>query len=716
MLYLQSLAECQTLASVRKKITSFPKGEKAYDLLYADTMKRIANSKYRELAMCILSWAGWAKRPLIVRELQHALAVKDEELVLDRDNTISVEVIVSVCKGLVTVDPHTEIVRLIHYTTREYLESVAQDMFPIAECDIVDTCLSLMSSSQFASGRCQTDDEYQARLEKYPLYDYAVKNWGLHARLLASLKVGDVLGFLQSKPNVAAASQCLFAWRTYGLSTPTEVTGLHLAVWFGLKTITEEMLSKGYYNANERDTYGQSALALATSRGFLGVLQVLLAYTAEVESTDSWGRTPLSQAAERGDIEMVKVLMAHGADPSSRDEFGRSPLSFAAESGSEATVRHMVRHASIASAINRRSSGGKTPLWYAATGNHWGIVKLLMDHNANPNVQQSSGHTLITDRVTTKGDQREAVAKLIEFGADVNLADTSGCTGLSYACQQSQLVMTNLLLSSGADQTIADRDGWTPLMWATDSGWKDGVETLLNHDNGCCLARQDRYGQTALSIASRMGFKDVVEVLLEWDTEMKTINLADKTGWTPLIQAAKSSSEILALILDKTSDAVNAGRKDCAGKTALHWAAMHGNLRAARILIGVSEVGVEARDDLERTPLWLAASHGHETVVTVLLQSGADVNAVDRFTRTPLRIAAERRHDKVVKELLSCNGKLEINPALCNSIQQLVCFTASLEVRNLMSEVQPACGPREGGVFMAHDDGFDILGLVALFC
>jgi hypothetical protein len=80
------------------------------------------NSGSWQLAQNVLSWITCAKRPLSALELQHALAVEVDELEVDEENLTQIEDMVSVCARLVTVDKESNIIRLIHYTTQEYLE------------------------------------------------------------------------------------------------------------------------------------------------------------------------------------------------------------------------------------------------------------------------------------------------------------------------------------------------------------------------------------------------------------------------------------------------------------------------------------------------------------------------------------------------------------------------------------------------------------------
>ena len=60
-----------------------------------------------------------------------------------------------------------------------------------------------------------------------------------------------------------------------------------------------------------------------------------------------------------------------------------------------------------------------------------------------------------------------------------------------------------------------------------------------------------------------------------------------------------------------------------------------------------------------QTPLWRAAEKGHEAVVKLLLEKGADVESKDKYGRTPLWRAAAHGHEAVVKLLLEKGADVE---------------------------------------------------------
>ena len=79
---------------------------------------------------------------------------------------------VSVCAGLVTVDKESDIIRLVHYTTQEYFERTKRDWFPEAETKITETWVTYLSFNAFDGGYCQTESDFEEKLQLNQLYDY----------------------------------------------------------------------------------------------------------------------------------------------------------------------------------------------------------------------------------------------------------------------------------------------------------------------------------------------------------------------------------------------------------------------------------------------------------------------------------------------------------------------------------------------------------------
>jgi ankyrin repeat protein len=108
--------------------------------------------------------------------------------------------------------------------------------------------------------------------------------------------------------------------------------------------------------------------------------------------------------------------------------------------------------------------------------------------------------------------------------------------------------------------------------------------------------------------------------------------------------------EAVRSLLDGGAD-VNAAQGD--GMTGLHWAAKHGNVEMAAMLIGAG-ANPEAVTRLgEHTPLHVASTAGHASVVNVLVEAGADANASTTTGATPLHFASASGSGEAVEVLLA---------------------------------------------------------------
>jgi hypothetical protein len=88
------------------------------------------------------------------------------------------------------------------------------------------------------------------------------------------------------------------------------------------------------------------------------------------------------------------------------------------------------------------------------------------------------------------------------------------------------------------------------------------------------------------------------------------------------------------------------------GQTPLSWAAEKGHEAIVKLLL---ERGAELEtkdNNCGQTPLSWAAEKGHEAVVKLLLERGAELETKSNNSQTPLSLAAREGHEVVVKLLL----------------------------------------------------------------
>jgi hypothetical protein len=179
------LAE-RTATKILKALQSLPS---KLEETYKETLVRIQNQPKPDntLGMRVLQWISQSKRPLLVDELRHALAVEweadeDPPRSLDVDNLLEPESLVDVCAGLVVIDNESEVIRLVHLTTQEFFLGSLEPLFPDADTQISKTCLAYLSFDIFRKGFCASDGELDTRLQLYPFLNYAAHYWGDHLR------------------------------------------------------------------------------------------------------------------------------------------------------------------------------------------------------------------------------------------------------------------------------------------------------------------------------------------------------------------------------------------------------------------------------------------------------------------------------------------------------------------------------------------------------
>ncbi len=98
------------------------------------------------------------------------------------------------------------------------------------------------------------------------------------------------------------------------------------------------------------------------------------------------------------------------------------------------------------------------------------------------------------------------------------------------------------------------------------------------------------------------------------------------------------------------------------GATALHWAAVHGNAKAAAELVRAG-AEVNCLNEYSVSPLSLACEYGSVDVAKILLTSGADANAARLGKETPLMFAALSGNAELARLLIKHEAKVDAKEA-----------------------------------------------------
>ena len=250
------------------------------------------------------------------------------------------------------------------------------------------------------------------------------------------------------------------------------------------------LLEAGAVVNHSSPEYG-SALVVAAASGQEGFARFLLDRAADPNATDRWGfaalhyalrdgLTAIGMSRERiptdsywlkpGMPGLVKTLLDHGADPNARVGNGFTAFDYPPFARTTGNSMPQIRQP------------GATPFLLAAASLDVGLMRLLLDHGADP--------TLSTAEGTTPLMVAAGMGRLVD---------------LTEAEKQKALEAARLALEKGNEVNAANQDGRTALAAAAFVGATGVMQLLAEH--GADLEAKDRYGQTALSIAQGLSPK-----------------------------------------------------------------------------------------------------------------------------------------------------------------------------------------------------------------
>jgi ankyrin repeat protein len=273
------------------------------------------------------------------------------------------------------------------------------------------------------------------------------------------------------------------------------------------------------------------------------------------------------------------------------------------------------------------------PLKNAAARGHIEIVRLLLEHGADPNLREEGiaphGHALYA---AAANGHYEIAKLLLEHGAYPNPEVESSADALSRAISNNDQPMIQLLCSYGATRAVH------LLAYAGDVQTAAAV-FAANPD----LADDPQ----ALANAAGEGHESFVRLMLRYHPDLP------QRVTFPAWSVGASTRELNELLFEH---GMSASQPDWLMITPLHQFARTGNVERARQFMDHG-ANLEARDeDICSTPLGWAAKFGQRDMAELLLERGANTNHPnDPHWATPLAWATRRGHAELV-ELLKNRG------------------------------------------------------------
>ncbi|KAL8755199.1 MAG: hypothetical protein Q9199_003807 [Rusavskia elegans] len=258
---------------------------------------------------------------------------------------------------------------------------------------------------------------------------------------------------------------------------------------------------------------GKTALGLASSKGCIENIRLLLEKGSNLESRDRQGRTPLLIAVNYNQPEAVQVLLDAGADPNLATDRGNTALNFASREGFVEIITLLLEN------------GSKLE-----SRNHQGWTPLLSAVNAN---------------------QQEALQVFLDARADVNAKLNDGSGALQISLRRKYTNMVTALLNRGIDCFTPDNFGTTPLHVACYLGLEEQVEQMLALSQNIIqdIDADSLFRGTCLYTASRQGFTSIIKTLLRHGATVNKVGPGNLLGPALMVACAGGHTKAVEIFL-----------------------------------------------------------------------------------------------------------------------------------------------------------------------
>ncbi|RII13199.1 hypothetical protein CUC08_Gglean004499 [Alternaria sp. MG1] len=354
------------------------------------------------------------------------------------------------------------------------------------------------------------------------------------------------------------------------------------------------------------------------------------------------GLTPLHLAALTGNLMMTKFFLDHGADPNALSEYGETPLHL-----NQRTTLYGTQHKDSWIDQRYRVEQHSTSNWYRdksdptvsiAASTRERILDTLLAHpNTSTAAQDYQGENLLHCIEYGKSESATLVQKFLSRGADPSCVNSSRTSPLQLASEADDTASIAALLRTGTKAVWTEECLLSALFNAVRHGDHKAIVAILELKEARALkliATKDKHGQ---NLIHRLFWGQYIRVeTVQWllDKGVDGSEL-DDSGVCPVARLIQNYTwysnieEICRLLLKITGNGsfvdcngqslghlfaatpnfeiymlkafndhgVDLARRDCAGRTVLHRAAICGSLTEESLEFLVNVIGIQANEE-----------------------------------------------------------------------------------------------------------------------
>mmetsp|Transcript_12838 Transcript_12838/g.23759 ORF Transcript_12838/g.23759 Transcript_12838/m.23759 type:complete len:379 (+) Transcript_12838:267-1403(+) len=205
--------------------------------------------------------------------------------------------------------------------------------------------------------------------------------------------------------------------------------------------------------------------------------------------------TPLMAAVIRGSLTCVRLLLSAGVDPDIRNARGETALHLAVLHAKEVarpslddstaalpSLEHTIVQQLLEGGADpdKLTHQGNSPLFLAASGNHFAITLALIDGGGSLVTQNNFGETALHQVINSQPAHVDRVAlQLVALGAALDIPDWSGETPLIAAASKNNTEVALALIRAGANVNTVDNTKHSALDFAIEQDNLVVVAALL---------------------------------------------------------------------------------------------------------------------------------------------------------------------------------------------------------------------------------------------
>ena len=439
----------------------------------------------------------------------------------------------------------------------------------------------------------------------------------------------------------------------------------------------------------------------AAEHGNINVVKHLTNFGADVNMKSTNGVTPLLLASKGNHLDIVEILLSSGANINVETDEKETPLTASCTNGNLQIVNSLLSNSPLPD-LNHQNCDGKSPLEIAIDNYHSEIAMALINKGAHLPTEWASdslvkkrahssspmtAHSLTRTHspVEWVSDQnKQFLQKLCHVGntylvkSYLQMREGTVAVGeqiLGNVIRAGNAELLKLLLAS--DKVHVDKKNLlSVLKCACMTGSVSIVKLIIEYDNGKFWQFVQEDNESHLYLAIQHEHPPLVSFLID-------------SGCTPRkdcpLSAAFRSKDLLNLLLQYDIPPESLNTALMAVCKAEHRTA---EFCARKLIHKSADVNYQDKTDPQKLSVLMAATlKSSVSLVTLLLERGADPNITDNTGRSPLFVACDLGNHEIASLLLHNNfGGGSANPNLPGTLSPLwvACFHDHLDLVDLL--------------------------------